>query len=98
MACYLLVFIESETFARDEMECPGISSAVEKAYHFFNERPNLRVLESWQDDCMVFKLERHRTVAIDKDDCRRPTAVRSRPAGRRSWWWPRWTGSGSSHR
>jgi hypothetical protein len=61
MLCYLLMFTESEPLAREEMEYQGISSAVEMAYQLFNERPDLRVLEVWQDSYMVFKLERHRT-------------------------------------
>jgi hypothetical protein len=61
MACYLRVSTEGETFVRDEIECLGISNAIEKAYHLFKERPELCVLEVWQDSYMVFKLERQRT-------------------------------------
>ena len=59
--CYSLMVTESEPLAREEMESQGIFSAVEKAYQLFDERPELRVLEVWQDSYMVFKLERHRT-------------------------------------
>jgi hypothetical protein len=51
----------SEPLAREEMECQGISSAVEKAYQHFDERLELRALEVWQDSHRLFKLERHRT-------------------------------------
>jgi hypothetical protein len=59
MACYLRVSTKGKTFLRVEIECLGFSGAFEKAYHLFNERPELRVLEVWQDSCMLFKLERH---------------------------------------
>ena len=57
----MLMVTESEPLARKEMECQGISSAVEKAYQHFDERLELRALEVWQDSHRLFKLERHRT-------------------------------------
>jgi hypothetical protein len=52
---------EGEPLARAEIESQDTSSAVEKAYQLFNERPELRILEVWQDGFMVLKLERQRT-------------------------------------
>ena len=60
LGMYYCLLTFDERSVREEIESQDITSAVANAYQLFNERPELRVVELWQDQ-LILKLERHST-------------------------------------